>query len=219
LLVLLLVVIAALLVAGAAIGAFIDRGYRRELGAWAAARGWSYREDGGGDWAAFLPQGYRRRVKIEMAGPWQGRPMTVAHYWYQVRHSSRNAPRTYHLTVVVVRLAVPHPTVVLYPRALGSVGHGIAKAVGLPSANATGVREFDNRYRIDAGLGARAELVTEQAIRVTLEADLPPWQLRDRDLIIAWRGSPNMPSLDQKLAQAFALAAQLDGVAGRGGLG
>jgi hypothetical protein len=211
-LVLLLVVLAALLVAGAAIAAFIDQGYRRELATWAAARGWGYQEDGGADWAGFLPRGYRRRVKIEMAGRWQGRPMTAAHYWYQVRHSSRNAPRTYHLTVVVVRLAVPHPTVVLYPRALGSVGHGIAKAVGLPSANATGIPEFDNRYRINAGPGPGpgAGLVTEQAIRVTLAADLPPWQVRGRDLIIAWRGSPNPRDLDRKLAQAAALAAQLD---------
>ena len=53
----------------------------------------------------------------------QGRPMTVADYWYQVRRNARTAPRTYHLTVVVVHLTVHCPTLVLHPRALEKAGY------------------------------------------------------------------------------------------------
>jgi hypothetical protein len=208
---LLIVVIVAVFVAAVAVGGIIDRGYRRELRAWAAARGWDYREEGGGDWAAFLPRGHRRQgVKIQMAGTCLGRPMTLADYWYQVRSNGRSkATRTCHLTVVVVHLAASYPAVVLHARTLGSVSLGIARAVGLSPANLTGVPEFDSRFRVEAGPDGGSGLVTEQVIRATLQAGLPPWQLRGRDLIIPWPGSPNMPDLDRKLGQAAALAGQL----------
>jgi hypothetical protein len=209
----LILVIVAVLVAVVAVGGLVDQGYRRKLQAWATARGWAYRENGGGDWAGFLPKGRRRHgVKIQLDGTWQGRPVTLADYWYQtIRSTGRTrTTRTHHLTAVVVRLAAPYPAVVLHSRALGSLGLGIAQAVGLHPANLTGIPEFDSRFRIETGPHSGSELVTAQVIHATLQGNLPPWQLHGHDLIIAWPGSLNVPDLDRKLSQALTLAAQLD---------
>jgi hypothetical protein len=208
-----LVIVAAVITLMVVLSGVIDRNYRRDLQGWAAARGWDYREDGGGDWAEFLPRGRRRRgVKFQMTGTWQGRPMTMADYWYQmVRSDGRNSyTKTYHLTVVVVQLAGSYPEVVLDSRALGSLGIGIAKAVGLAPANLTGVPEFDNRFKIESAPEDGSGLVSEQVIRVTLQADLPPWRLRGQDLIIPWKGKPDLRDLDQQLSQAANLAAQIE---------
>ncbi len=209
----LIFIIAAVFVAVVAVSALIDRRNRRELQAWATSRGWTYRENGGGDWAGFLPQGRRRNgVKIQLNGTWQGRPITLADYWYKTVHSNgqTRTTRTHHLTTVVVHLAAPYPVVVLHSRTLGSLGLGVAQAVGRHPANLTGIPEFDSRFRIEAGQHDARKLVTAQVVHATLQGNLPPWQLRGRDLIIAWPGSLNAPDLDHKLTQAHALAAQLD---------
>jgi hypothetical protein len=209
----LILAIVAVVVLVAVVGAVINHGYRRELQAWAAARGWTYGEDGGGDWTGFLPQGRRRNgVKVQLDGSWQGRPVTLVDYWYQTVQSDGGATstRTHHLTAVVVHLPAPYPSVVLHRRALGGIGIGIAKAVGLDPANLTGNPDFDSKFKIETGPDGGSELISGQVIEATLQGDLPPWQLQGNNLIITWRGSLRAPDLDSRLSQAVTLADQLD---------
>jgi hypothetical protein len=147
---LLIFVVVAIFVIVAVVWRVIDRGYRRELQAWATARGWTYRETGGGQWADYLPQGERRTgVQFQLDGLWEGRLLTVADYWYQTvhRNSSNHAATTStdHLTVMVVELATAYPSLVLHSRAFGRLGLGVVKGAGLHPANLTGIPEFDHR--------------------------------------------------------------------------
>ena len=80
----LIVVFVAFAVVVAAIRATIDHRYRRELEAWATARGWDVHEGGGGDWMKYLPAGRNGAgVKAKLVGTWRGHPVTVADYWYR----------------------------------------------------------------------------------------------------------------------------------------
>jgi hypothetical protein len=191
----------------------IARGYRRELQAWATSRGWTYREAGGGEWASYLPQGERRTgVQYELDGLWEGRQLTLADYWYEIVHRDDHGSTTSteHMAVMVVQLATGYPSLVLHSRTFGSLGLGVARAVGMRPANLTGTPEFDNHYQVEASWPGASEVLTTQVVQATLQGHLPAWQLQGTYLIVSWPGQINVPDLDQHLSRVLALALQLD---------
>jgi hypothetical protein len=214
----------AIVVALAKVAQARDRRYRSGLLEWATARGWTYREGGGGEWTSLLPQGERRRgVKRQLEGTRQGWPVTVAHYWYETTSTSTSTDsngfsqtstttHTHNLTVVVVRLAARYPAVALERRGRG-LGWGLAvsRAVGRQPANLTGVEEFDRRYRIRAKGPGASVLVNPQVISAYLTRDLPLWQLSGDQFVITWPGTIKVDGLDQKVDQTLMIAALLTG--------
>jgi hypothetical protein len=230
LIVVIVVVIVVIVVLGAAARAR-DRRYRSGLLNWATARSWTYRDDGAAvtgllpeaEWVSLLPRGRRRRgVKLQMAGTRQGRPLTVAHYWYQTTQTttsdghSTSHTHTHHLTVIVIRLAARYPAAELQRRGLG-LGWGLAvsRAVGRQPANLTGTEEFDRRYQIRTATPGGDTLVTPQLISAYLTSDLPLWQLSGDQLVITWPGAIKADDLDLKVDQALTIAGLLDSPATR----
>lgn len=192
-----------------------DRRYRSGLAEWATARGWTYREGGSGEWTSLLPRGERRRgVKLQLEGARHGRPVTVAHYWYQTTSTDgdgNTTTQTHTLTVVVVRLAARYSAVALERRGHGlGLGLAVSRAVGREPANLTGVEEFDRRYRIRAKGPGASVLVTPQVISAYLTRDLPLWKLSGDQLVITWPGKIKVDAIDQNMDQALTVAALLD---------
>jgi hypothetical protein len=217
LLVIIVAVVALFVMIGVLSAVQIKR-QRAALQDWAATRGWTYIPRGGGPWLQHLPQGNAGRgVRHQVDGLKGDHPVTVADYHYTTattdsdpRGGSRTTTTSRSLTVVVVGLMSGHPSVELRARVPGKLGIGVAKAVGLPMKNLTGVEEFDRRYRIHAHSEAAAALVSPQVIQATLSRDLPAWQVRGDQLIIPWPGRMKAEYLDNRVGCAIALAALLD---------
>ena len=195
-----------------------DQRYRAGCLGWATARGWAYQEGGGGPWQSMLSKGDGRRgVKLQMDGTSQGRPLTVAHYWYQTTSTSTDSEgrsststTTHSLVVVALRLAASYPAVALERRGLGwGVGLAAARAVGRRPANLTGAGEFDRRYRIRAKSPGASALVTPQVISAYLSGNLPQWKLSGDQFVITWPGPVKVDALDQQVGQVLATAALL----------
>jgi len=231
LIVVIVVVVVIVVLGGVATTRAKDRRYRSGLLDWATARGWTYRDDGApvtgllpeAEWISLLPRGRRRRgVKLQLDGTRQGRPVTVADYWYQTTHTSSSGgastthTSTHHLTVIVVRLAARYPAAELRRRGLG-LGWGLAvsRAVGGQPANLTGTEEFDRRYQIRTATPGGSALVTPQLISAYLTSDLPLWQLSGDQLIITWPGPIKVDELDLKADQALTIAGLVDSRATR----
>jgi hypothetical protein len=213
----LIIAIAAIVVAALILLAVVTRRrYRSRVREWASSRGWVYGWGGGGDWTAFLPRGDRRLgVKLQLDGNWQRRPASVADYWYETESTDSDGSTStsrHHLTVVVVYLAGRYPDLVLRPRMLGKLGLNISKAVGRSQANLTGILEFDKSYRIAPGSDGATGVLNPPLIQVTLEQNLPAWQLRGNLLVIPWKGSVRVSDLDSRLGQAVTLADVIDPV-------
>jgi hypothetical protein len=227
----LIVVFVVIVVTGGAGAKKQDQRYRSSLLGWATAHGWTYRDGDGpvtkllpeAEWTSLLPKGDKGRgVMLQLDGTRQGRPLTVAHYWYQTTTSSSTSrdsdghrrtsttTHTHTLTVVVVRLAASYPAVALQRRGLG-LGWGLAvfRALGRQPASLTGVEEFDRRYRIRTKAGG-SSLVTPQVISAYLSSDLPPWQLSGDQLVITWPGTIKVDDLDRKVDQSLTVAGLLD---------
>jgi hypothetical protein len=190
---------------------------RSALEDWAATRGWTCSQGGGGAWLEYLPRGDAGRgVWHQLRGTRDGHRVTVADYYYSTARTdsdpqggSRTTATSHGLTVVVVVLAAPYPPVELWARVLGKFGAAVAKAMGPPAKDLTGVEEFDRRYRVHAQSGTTA-LVTPQVVRATLNGGLPAWQVRGDQLIVPWPGSMRADDLDSRIGRALALAAILD---------
>lgn len=204
---------------------------------WAQARGWSYSEPDrprlslrgalawyagpgaflvpppGKEWLRFLPKGEGGQgVSFYVEGSRQGRPVTMAGYWFRV--SSMDGPKdvpsihTEHLNVVVVHLAASYPRMELRPRgAIGRFGRRASRAAGRTPRNLTGDEEFDHRYSIHGD----TSLVTPQLISAYLDLDLPPWHLRGHHLVFSWPAPIPMWDFDGNIDQALTVAALLDG--------
>jgi hypothetical protein len=232
---LIVVIVVIVLILFAVLGAAAreqDRRYRRGLRGWAAACGWAYCGNGGewtpllyrGELAALLPRGDRGRgVELQLDGTRQGRPVTVAHYWYKTTSTNRDSDgrssestSTHALAVIVVRLAARYPAAELQRRGLG-LGWGLAasRAAGRQPANLTGNEEFDRRYRIRTEAPGGSALVTPQVISAYLASDLPLWQLSDDQLVITRPGAIRVDHLDQEIDQALTIAGLLDSPATR----
>jgi hypothetical protein len=217
LLIIIVAVVALFVVIGVAASAQAKK-QRAALRDWAAGRGWTYSRGGGGPWQQYLPRGNAGRgVSHQLDGVRDGRRLTVAGYYYKTSSThrdpgggSRTTTTTHRLTVVVVNLARGYPSVELKPRVLGKLGIGVAKAVGLPPKNLTGIGDFDRRYRIHAPSETGAALVTPPVIQATLIYGLPPWQVRGDQLIIPWSGKISIDYLDRRIGHAIVLAALMD---------
>lgn len=174
-----------------------------------------YRDGGGGEWASLLPKGDGRwGVKLQLDGFSQGRPVTVAHYWYQTTHSDSDGGRhrkRHALCVIAIRLTARYPSVELRERGLG-LGWGLAvsQALGWQPANLTGTEDFDRRYKIHAEKPGSSALVTSQVVSAYLTSNLPLWQLSGDQLVITSPGVIRVGDLDQKLHQALTVAGLLD---------
>jgi hypothetical protein len=232
LIVVIVVIVMILIVALGAAARKQDRRYRSGLRDWAAARGWTYCGNGEewtpilyrGELAALLPRGDRGQgVELQLDGTRQGRPVTVAHYWYQTTSTRRDSDgrssestSTHALAVIVVRLVARYPAAALERRGLG-LGWGLAasRAVGSQPANLTGNEEFDRRYRIRAEAPGGSALVTRQVISAYLASDLPLWQLSDDQLVITRPGAIRADHLDREIDQALTVAGLLDSPAAR----
>jgi hypothetical protein len=193
---------------------------RKQRGAledWAATRGWTYTQGGGGPWLQYLPRGDAGRgVWHQLHGARDGHRVTVADYYYATASTnsdayagSRTTTTSHGLTVVVVGLTAGHPPVELRERVFGKFGAAVAKAAGPPAKNLTGVEEFDRRYRVHAQSEATA-LLTPRVVRATLNGSLPAWQVRGDQLIIPWPSRMRADDLDSRITRALALAAVLD---------
>ena len=223
----LIVFIAVIVVIAAAIAIarVQDQRYRSGLLGWAAARGWACRDANGlareslpeAEWLSLLPKGRRRRgVKFQLDGARHGRPVTVAHYWYQTTHTNssggylRTHTRTHNLTVIVARLAGRYPAIELRHRGLG-LGWGLAvsRAVGWQPANLTGTEEFDRRYQIRTAAPGGVQ-VTPQLVSAYLTSKLPLWKVTGDQLIITWPEAIKVDNLDYKVDQALTIAGLLD---------
>jgi hypothetical protein len=193
-----------------------DRRYQAGLFDWATDRGWTYRQGGGGEWITLLPRGNGRcGVKLQLDGSRDGRPVTVAHYWYQTTHTTTRtdsngyrrtteSTATHALTVIVVWLAARYPAVGLEDRGLGwGWGLALSRALGREPPNLTGNEQFDRRYRIRTAAPGVSALVTPQVIKAHLANDLPSWGLNGNQLVITWSGRIRVEEVDAKIDQAL----------------
>jgi hypothetical protein len=231
----------ALIVIAAVVGNVRDQRYRGSLAAWAAARGWTCRDGGGGEWESLLTKGNGgRAVRLELDGTRQGRPVTVALYWYQItdtrermriRIVKRDGPsgvpfrlslapwlrttaHTHREAVIVVRMAARYPAVALEWRRPGARPRGPLGRQLDERAARTGNGEFDRRYWIRTSTASTAaSLLTPELISAHLTSDLPLWQLRDDQLVITYRRAIRVDDLDRKIDQALKVAGLLGSLA------
>lgn len=205
--VVLVVVVVAVVAVLITVSLAMDRKYRAAVSAWAAAQGWRYREGGGGPWAARLPSGNARKVRLQVEG-FRGHPVTVAHYQYDTTstssstgadgHTTRStSTTTHHLTVFVVHLPFSCPPIAVERRGLGS---RIARGVGYRDGLATGVEEFDRHFRVRAGDPALvAALITPALVRAHLDGVVPEWSLAGTDLMSRTAGRIKVESVFRHL--------------------
>lgn len=194
-----------------------DRKYRATVSAWAAAQGWRYREGGGGPWAARLPAGNARKVRLQVEG-FRGHPVTVAHYQYDTtstssgtdangHHTTSTTTTTHHLAVFVVHLPFGYPPIAVERRGLGS---RIARGVGYRDGLATGVEEFDRRFRVRAHDPALVPaLITPALVRAHLDGVVPEWSLAGADLMSTAEGRIKVESVFRHLDPLLRVAALL----------
>jgi hypothetical protein len=107
-------------------------------------------------------------------------------------------------------LARFYPEVALRSRTLGGFGLDVAKAIGFSPKNLTGNQDFDYDFRIETDQDGADELVTPQVAAITIEQEMPPWQLCGHNLVIPWRGSLQLDDLEPMLNEAVTLAAHIE---------
>jgi hypothetical protein len=203
----------------------VSRSYERSgLPGWAAARGWTYQEGGGGAWTRFLPVADRQGVEFQLEGEEQDYQLTMARYYYQstimdltdsVVGIGKQYTITSFLCVIVVRLAASHPTVALERRSLLGWYFALPRAKWLyPAgpASPTGVREFDRRYKVYGPARDGKPPVTPHVIGAYLASDLPAWQVSGEHLVIRMPAltRARASDLDRKVDQALTIARLLD---------
>jgi hypothetical protein len=159
---------------------------------WAAAAGWSFTKRQRPSWEARMPGTYRRGVSLSVSGQLNGRPVSVAEYWYMTESTSagssggvnQTSTTTHLLVVTAVRLPVRYPPIAVQPR--GSLSR-MGRAVFGDNAAATGHAEFDRRFRVRTKDPAAARaLVGPALIADHLAGRVPAWSLGGQDLL-TWR--------------------------------
>lgn len=185
----------------------VERRYSRTVAEWAAARGWRFREGGGGAWASRLPKGVRSGVRLEVEGTVTGvahtYPVTVAHYWWQTQHQQavqharqvmvgkqyqtkwetrwETRTVTHDLTVHVVRLPRPVPQIAVEPRGLGSRA---ARSVGLSGGRETGDDQFDRKFKVETAAGpAESFQLPAALLRAHCDDAVPLWSAHGHELL------------------------------------
>jgi hypothetical protein len=208
-------------VLGILIVALVVRAIRKEnarvahIRRWAAANGWTFAKRQRPSWEARVPGTYRRGISLVVSGQVNGRPVSVAEYWYITESTSagggtgvNNTSTTTHLMVVTaVRMPLRYPPIAV--RARGSLSR-LGRAVFGDNAAATGHAEFDRRFRVHTKDPAAARALVGPALIADHLADrVPAWSLGGQDLL-TWRdGKIRDP------AEIPAMAAALTWVADR----
>lgn len=208
--------LAAFVVLGMWVSRALDRRYRGRAARWAAAHGWAYRDGGGGSWTALLDQGIDRGVKFQLEGARRGRPVLVAHWWFDTRERRMDDDsiggweyytETHHVMVVVVRLPTPCPEMRVEARGMGS---RVARALGRRDPAALGHDAFDRAFRIrsaDPATGRR--LLTRRLIEAHLARRVPLWSVRGVDLVATWTGKVDPDTIPSRVDRLLTVAALL----------
>jgi hypothetical protein len=174
--------------------------YRREVEAWANARGWIYREGSDGrTWEAPLPDVGNRHVRLQVDGTYIGHAFTLV--YGEVVPWWAYPPVWVQKTAVVVHLRSAHPATEVTSR---------SKFSRLASGT-TGHAEFDKKFRVrtDAPAGPVAA-VSGSLAEAHVAGHVPPWSLRERELMCHVGDRLRVADLDTALAQAVRVAELLD---------
>lgn len=182
--------------------------YHREIADWAEARGWTFREGSREPtWTTPLPQGSNKDVNLQVDGALAGHAFTIM-YVHEVRPipilMMGAVPSVTDTTVVVVYLPRVYPAVAIKPRSLFR-RHSTSGTIGYPA--------FDKKFQISTlapgDPSDPAVVISTPLAEAHLNRKVPPWTLRDRELMCHLRGRPEAKDLDAMLARALWVAKQL----------
>lgn len=185
------VVLLSLVVIACIVAARKERERRSRIARWAARRGWRVQLNPSVPWIRLLPGTHRRGVSLLVHGHLDGRTVAVADYSYTTTSSSTDSSgrsststTTHHLVVTAVRLPHPYPAIAITRRgALSRLGRSMFG----DGATATGVTEFDRRFRIRTRHPELVRPIFGPALIAEHLADsVPEWSIADHDLV-AWR--------------------------------
>ncbi|MGH7870567.1 MAG: hypothetical protein ACREP9_23695 [Candidatus Dormibacteraceae bacterium] len=201
-----------------------NRRYRDGVAAWAATHeGWSYREGGGGPWAQQLEQGQARGVTFHIDGTRRNRPVTVAHYWYRTSADAAatgwvegSYTTTHDLTVCLVHLPGVYPAIsvkirgAVYPAIpvkARDIGWRIARGLGFPVLYGLGEDAFDRVYQVRTEVPELSRsVITPALVEAHLAGTVPPWSLREHDLLATWNGKVKPDLIPSHLDQLLNVA-------------
>ena len=209
-----------LIVVGIVVSVRRERRRRAALQHWAWQHGWTYTDKPRVEWARRLPGTRSRGVTLMLSGVVDGYPVSVADYYYQTESTSTTSSAggttstststsTHYLTVVVVRLGRPGPTVAVAPR------HGLSKlgrAVFGEGKTALGYQEFDKAFKVSTkDPVAGRQLIGPRLAAEHLAGRVPAWSLHGADLM-SWRpGRLKDPAQVVELARPVVQVARLLG--------
>jgi hypothetical protein len=218
LLLLVLAVIALLIVMGV-----VSAGRRRErerarlarIRRWAAHFHWVVETSTTAEWQARLPsgRGQRHGVTLVVSGVVNGRPVSVAEYFYVTESmADSNGSRsttTHHLIVTAIQLATGYPPIAVQPRRMLS---RLGRAMFGADDTATGHKDFDRQFRVRTKRPALVRTLLGPAlITEHLAGRVPPWDLAGHDLLIWQRGQLDDPRQVPGLAMPLLRVADLLG--------
>lgn len=181
----------ALLVIAGIVTARKERERRSRIARWAAHRGWRVQLNPSVPWIPLLPGTHRRGVSLLVHGHLDGRTVAVADYSYTTTSSSTDAngrssttTTTHHLVVTAVRVPRPYPAVAITRR--GAISR-LGRSMFGDGPTATGVTEFDRRFRIRTRHPELVRSIFGPALIAEHLADsVPEWSIADHDLV-TWR--------------------------------
>jgi hypothetical protein len=183
----------ALAIVLAVVAARRERERKEGLRRWATYNGWTMTLRPAVDWGRRLPGRNRRGVTLALSGTVDGRPVTIAEYYYTETTTSTNAngsstssSTTYHYVLLLARLNRPGPTISVYRRgALSKFGRSLFG----DRATAIGHEPFDSEYRVAAkDASVVAHVLRPALVQEHIAGRLPEWSLEGQDLLTYRRG-------------------------------
>jgi len=164
---------------------------------WAARFHWVVETSTTAQWQARLPseRGQGHGVTLMVSGVVNGRPVTVAEYFYVTESMADSggsrSTTTHHLVVTATQLATDYSPIAVQPRrALSRLGRAMFGA----DATATGHEDFDRQFRVHTKNPTLVRTLLGRAlISEHLAGRIPPWDLAGRDLLIWQRGRIDDP--------------------------